>query len=387
MSTGRCGNVRTSQYSFMKETYDQQAKSADSEVGGKITRKYKVIKISFDWHAREYRASRMVDDGGPEPARRLSSGEALRWVKKQVAMAEKVYTCYEAGAGGFTLHRQLTALGAENLVVAPRKLDPNHRGVQTDCTDARDLVLDLDRYVRGNPEALRPVWVPTPEQEQRRTQSRQRRRLQSDRLRLAARGRSLLLSQGILESNNWWRMARWTALRAKLPGWLVEALEIYLRLILKLEEEIQALLQKIKKAARGVLPKGMGALTSEELEREILDWNRFKNRKQPGGYSGLVGGVASSGKWSIDLPITKAGSARLRAILVEMAWRWVAYQPQSRLVQRWRSTLLTEGAHPRARKRAIVALARGLIVDLWRWKTGRASPEQLGWIMLESSAK
>ena len=83
-----------------------------------------------------------------------------------------------------------------------------------------------------------------------------------------------------------------------------------------------------------------------------------------------------------DLSITKAGNRRLRTMLVEAAWRWVFHQPQSRTVQRWSGVLLQRDAHVRGRKRAIVAVARQLFVDLWRWQTGRATPEQLGWIMM-----
>jgi len=140
-----------------------------------------------------------------------------------------VVSCYEAGAGGFVLHRQLAELGVKNLVVAPRKLDPNQRGVQTDKTDARDLAMDLDRYVRGNDKALRVVFVPSPEQEQRRAQSRQRRQLQQKRLALAAQGRSLLLSQGWRESNRWWKPRRWTKLQEILPRWLRDMLEVWWR--------------------------------------------------------------------------------------------------------------------------------------------------------------
>ena len=87
-----------------------------------------------------------------------------------------------------------------------------------------------------------------------------------------------------------------------------------------------------------------------------------------------------------DLSLTKAGNQRRRHSLIEAAWRWVGYQPQSRLMQRWGEILRHPRAHKRLRKRAIVAVARSLLVDLWRWRTGRATPEQLGWVMLEAPA-
>ena len=91
--------------------------------------------------------------------------------------------------------------------------------------------------------------------------------------------------------------------------------------------------------------------------------------------------MSASGQSAADLSITKAGNKRLRTELVELSWRLLLFQPQYYLVQKWKHVLLNPKAHARARKRAIVAFARQLLVDLWRWKTGRKTPEQLGWVM------
>ena len=360
-------------------------KTTESEksevVNLRISKKYACIKVSVDWHARQYRVVRIIDHAGPEPAQRFSPSAFLVWMSKQVGLAEEVYSCYEAGAGGFVLHRQLTALGVKNLVITPRDLDRDHTGVKNDERDAREMAQDLDRYVRGNPKALRPAYVPTVEAEERRQQSRQRLQLRAQRLSLAAQGRSLLLSQGWPESNHWWKMSRWAQLRAGLPSWLVEALEIFRRLIVAIDGEIKVLQRKLQAAAPAVRPKGLGALGYEELQREVCDWRRFKNRKAPGSYTGLVGGVHASADQVHDLPITKAGNVRLRTMLIELAWRWVFHQRQSPLIQHWSHVLLNPQAHRRARKKAIVAVARQLFVQLWRWQTGRTTPEQLGWVM------
>ena len=103
-----------------------------------------------------------------------------------------------------------------------------------------------------------------------------------------------------------------------------------------------------------------------------------------GSYAGLTGGISASGQSSADLSITKAGNRRLRTELVELAWRLLLYQPGYYLVQKWKHILLNPKAHVRARKRAIVAFSRQLLIDLWRWKTGRKSPEQMGWVMTEA---
>jgi transposase len=112
---------------------------------------------------------RIIDNAGPEPAQRFRPDDFLAWVRKQCALARQVFSCYQAGAGGFVLHRQLSQLGVTNHLVHPRKLDRDGKGVQNDSLDARELALDLDRFVRGNPKALRLAHVPTPQQEQRRS--------------------------------------------------------------------------------------------------------------------------------------------------------------------------------------------------------------------------
>ena len=343
--------------------------------------KYETIKIAIDWHAREYRVVRIIDGAGPEPAQRFNPSAFLVWVQKQQSMAQRVYCCYEAGAGGFELHRQLTQLGVTNYLVTPRRLDVDHRGVQTDATDARQLAMDLDRYVRGNPKALRLAYVPSPEAEQRRQESRQREQLRAHRLRLATQGRSLLLGQGWCRSNQWWRPVSWLKLIKELPVWLREALAIQRRLILAVERELQALTRRLEKSAPALRPVGVGALSLESIRREVCDWGRFGNRKRPGSYAGLCGGVSATGRYRLDLAITKAGNSRLRRLLIECAWRMVIYQPQSRLIRRWRKCLLDRRVHRRVRKKAIVAVARQLLVELWRWETGRRTPEQLGWKM------
>jgi transposase len=352
----------------------------------KVNPRYDCIKLGIDWHARQYRVVRIIDNAGPEPAQRFAPAAFLLWAKKQLGLAKEVPSCYEAGAGGFVLHRQLVELGVKNLVVPARKLDLEHRGVQTDKTDARDLAMDLDRYVRGNRKALRVCFVPSPEQEQRRAQSRQRQQLQQKRLAMAAQGRSVLLTQGWVESNQWWKARRWQKLKPLLPAWLAELLETYRKIIEEIEAAVEGLRRRIEQAAPALRPKGLGALSLESILREVGDFTRFKKRKAPGSYTGLSGGVSASDTKVADLSITKAGNRRLRTMLIEAAWRWVLYQPQTRIVQRWRSVLLEPGAHQRGRKRAIVALARQLFVDLWRWQTGRAKPEQLGWKMVGGSS-
>jgi transposase len=354
------------------------------ECESNVTPKYGSIKLGIDWHARQYRVTRIIDNGAPESARRFTPEAFLAWVKQQQHLAEEVHSCYEAGAGGFVLHRQLEQVGAKNLVVVPYNLDKANKRVQTDKTDAQELAQDLDRFLRGNNKALRKVYVPTQSEEQRRAESRQRQQLRECRLSLATQGRTLLLSQGFHYSNEWWKQQNWEKIKQKLPEWIMEALERFRTIILGLEEQIRLLTLKIEKAAPAVRPKGLGALSFESILREVCNFSRFQNRKSPGSYAGLTGGVSATDSHYRDLSITKAGNRRLRTMLIEAAWRFVYHQPQSKLIQRWKAVLLNPKAHLRARKRAIVAVARQLLVDLWRWQTNRTTPEQLGWVMTQA---
>jgi transposase len=129
----------------------------------------------------------------------------------------------------------------------------------------------------------------------------------------------------------------------------------------------------------------MGKLTFVLLLHEVLTWSRFKTRRQVGGFTGLCGGVLQSGTSHQDLSITKSGHTRMRTLLVEMAWRMLRYQPNCHLVQKWAPRLAACGTNKARRKQIIVALARQLAVDIWKWQTGLTTPEALGWNMVSSA--
>jgi len=135
----------------------------------------------------------------------------------------------------------------------------------------------------------------------------------------------------------------------------------------------------LQNAATEEPPRGLGKMTSVIIDREIGNWHRFNNRRQIASYTGLCPGEYSSGQKRLQSCVTKHGNPRLRAALVELAWRLVRFQPNYRAVRKWKGRLrkgqLTTGA---AHKKAIVALARQLAVDLWRVRTGRLTPKQLG---------
>jgi len=340
-----------------------------------------LLKVAVDAHAAFLMVAWQMDGSNPKAPQKFAVEAFVPWLAKQVKLCKRVVCCYEAGPTGFWLHRQIVAIGASNYVVCPTCLDSRRKGVNTDKTDALELLSRLDRYVAGNQKAFSTVRVPTEEEEKRRLVPRQREQLRSHRLSLASMGRTLMLLHGHRETNHWWKKGYWEALQKHLPAWMVERLRVFQKLIAGVDAELEALDKIIEAKAPEKRPKGLGALSHEQIESEVCDWGRFKTWRQVGGYAGLTGGVSGSGEQLADLSITKAGNKRLRTTAIELAWRMVYYQPDYWLVKKWRKVLRNPAAHGRRKKQVIVAFARQLLVDLWKWKTGRASAESLGWIM------
>lgn len=350
------------------------------------SKKPQTIKLGLDVHADTIVVVRIIDHSAPQPAQKFTPAKFMAWAKTQIGLAGTVYSCYEAGPFGYGLHRDLVKLGIKNVVVQPVCLDEHHKGVNHDKSDAKELAMRLDRYVAGNTHALATVRVATPQEEQKRAASRQREQLKREVQRVAAQGRGLLLTQGWREKKGWWEAKRWEKLRVKLPAWLVQRLEVFRRVLAVLTVELDAATGALEKVAPAARPKGLGGLTCEVVEREVCNWNRFKNRRQAGSYTGLCGGISSSGKTHHLLPITKHGNVRLRTALVELAWRLVMWQRDCKLVKKWWPVAGNPKASKAARKKAIVAIARQMAVDLWRWRTGKVTAQELGWVMIGAEA-
>ena len=338
--------------------------------------KAKCIKLGIDVHADSYRVVRQLDHATPQPAQKFTPKDFLIWAKKQLTQAEAVHSCYEAGPLGYGLHRALLAMGVHNVVIRPQNWDELCKGVKTDKTDALALVQRLDRYVQGNQGQLAVVLVPTPEQELARSQSRQREQLMSHRLRFEAQGRSLLLFNGVRIKGRWWKKVYWNKLKTQVPATLLELLKVIRDLLLAVQSQLEAATARLEKAAT-VQPCGVGALTSQVLEREILAWDRFKNRRQVASLTGMCPGVRASGNTQRSGPITKHGNRRLRTALVELAWRCVRFQPDYKPVKKWWPVLTSSKASGATKKKAIIAVGRRLAIDLWRLNTGKTTAEKL----------
>jgi transposase len=315
----------------------------------------------------------------PKSALRLAPAQFVPWVKQLLAAGHTVHVVYEACGFGFGLYRDLQAAGAHCYVIAPRKLDEQCTRVKTDPRDASTLCQRLSRYVDGNTRELAVIRVPTEAQEQARHVSRQREQLIRLRQKLEAQGRSLLVSHSLPSPAHWWKNQTWSRLAKLLPGWICIRLEVHRPGLLALEHQIIALSAELKASAPADVPAGVGKLTTVTMTREICSWERFTNRRAISSYTGLCPGEHTSGTKRVPGSVTKRGNPRLRAALVECAWRMVRFQPNYAPVKK-RLTILAKGSRATGaqRKKAIVAVARHLAVDLWRIHTGRCSAAQLG---------
>jgi transposase len=238
----------------------------------------------------------------------------------------------------------------------------------------------LSDYLAGHRKALSTVRIPSPEEEARRAQGRLREQLRIQVRRMQAMGRSLLLQREMSLGGRWWTSANWKRIQEQMPLWVIENLEVWKQIIAVSEQQLQQLEATLAAAAPKELFVGEGELSHELIARELVDPHRFGNSRQVANYFGLCPSESSSGETRRLGAITKHGSPRLRRLMIQLAWRVAIFQPGYRGMQRWGSVLglgcpKTSGA---ARKKAIVALARRLAVDLWRIATGRLKAEELG---------
>ena len=382
----------------MKNTSSKTSRKASQLRGEKVSNSnlgHDLIKLGVDTHAKQYTFARMLDHQGIQPAQKLAPPAFMEFLKKQLTLAKRVVMVYEAGPYGFALQREAAALGVECLVCVPERLSRGRKRVN-DKIDATELLSRLDRYLAGNRTALRLVRVPTMQQEIRRRLSRERNTYRKERQRWVGRGRSLLHTLGIHQPGDWWKTSEYHRLLeliekregSEVAGSVRQELERYLQTIELMQKNLDELTDRLCEAAKAKNAKGkgkkeqsrikgIGHLSNELLDREIVDWDRFTNRRQIASYTGLCPGEDSSGESQRSLSIDKHGNPRLRAILIELAWLLVRFQPDYCRLQRWKWIFEKPGAKA-MRKKAVVALARQLAVDLWRIKTGRATPEDLG---------
>src|SRR6266704_5902543 len=304
-----------------------------------------------------------------------------------------VVSCYEAGYDGFWLHRLLMAAGITNYVFDPASIavDQRARRVKTDRIDGEKMLRTLMAYLRGEPRVVRIVRVPTPEQEDARRASRERDRLVKEQTAHTTRIKALLRLLGMAVGNprrrDWlsWLSAQrdWQG-QAVAPRMLSEIEREHARLML-VREQLDALTRTpaadltpaaAQMAQRSELLrrlKFLGPAFATTLTNEVF-YKDFRNRREVASYFGLTRSPWQSGGIDREQGISKAGNPRARCAAIEMAWLWLRHQPDSKLTQEYRRRT-HNNASKRNKRIAIVALARKLMVALWRYLTTGLVPE------------
>jgi transposase len=200
------------------------------------------------------------------------------------------------------------------------------------------------------------------------------------RKRLAAQGRALVLSQGYgMMKGAWWRPMAYRQWARLLPEWLRAELEVWQASLELLDGQIAQRKKELIQSNQELLPKGFGAQTMVQLDREIGDYHRFANRRRMGCFGGFVPREHSTGVQQRLGSITKVGSPRIRTLIIEMVWRLRQFQPNYPPIVQWREAFC--GSNQVLKKKAAVAVARRLLIDIWKMRTGRTTAQELGLIL------
>jgi transposase len=332
------------------------------------------LKLGLDVHLEFIMVVAQRGHGTPQPPRKFTRQQLIDQVGKWIAEGLAVYCVQESCGFGFVLHRQLVAAGAQSFLITPISLSGKRK---TDKLDARALCLRLARWLDGNRDELSPIRIPSEAEQHCREGTRRRQFLKRAVRSLANRGHAQMAEYCHLPlPRGWWGPRLWKKLSPTLDSWMLSVLEHLRTLILALENQLQSLEAELLQRLQGQeRPRGLGELTLVILDSEICDWTRFENRKQIGSYTGCCPGEHSSGGKRRVGSIDRMGNGRVRAMLVEAVWRFLKWQPDWKAAQRMKIKL-ADG--PAMRKKTVIALARQLAIDLWRWRTGRCTLTDLG---------
>jgi len=334
-----------------------------------------LLKLGLDVHLEFIMAVAQRDHANPHAPRKYTSEQLVAQAKKWVAEGFQVCCVQESCGFGFVLHRALVAAGAQSFLITPIALNGKRK---TDKLDARALCLRLSRWLDGNRDELAPIRIPS-EAEQRQREATRRRKFLAGAIRsLANRGHSHVSEYCHAQlPHRWWGPRNWPKLTT-LDPWVLGVLAKLRELITGLEAQMTELEAALRARVQDqVKPKGLGDLTLVTLDGEVCDWQRFSNRKQVGSYTGCCPGEHSSGKQRRVGSIDRLGNGRVRALLVEAVWRFLQWQPNWKAAVKMKTKL---GAGTAMKKKTVIALARQLAIDLWRWRTGRCTLAELGWI-------
>jgi transposase len=332
------------------------------------------------------------DGSCARPRRRVVTAGAAKDVAAEIALAKQklgltadapVRSVYEAGRDGFWVHRMLTELGCDNVVIDPSSLqvDRRARRAKTDRIDLESLLANLIRHCRGEKKVWRLVRIPTEHEEDARRPHRERERLKKEMTALASRIRGLLATQGV-------KIEGYVRLRGRLDSirrWDGQPLPSKLRMEIErmcerwefareqlrkietaIDAEIEAQQTRASQQATTLqLLRAVSARSGMVLSTELFAWRQIKNRRELGALAGMVGTPFNSGDADHDQGISKAGNHFVRNLMVELAWNWLRFQPSSAL-SRWFRERFGKGGK-RMRRIGIVGLARKLLIAFWRF--------------------
>jgi len=361
------------------------------------------LYLSMELSARDWKLGFTVGMAQKVRRRRIGAGDTralsveIGRAKQRFGLADeaRVFSCYEAGADGFWLHRYLSAQGLHNIVLdsASIQVDRRKRRAKSDGLDVQALVVLLLRYHGGEPKVVRVVRVPPEEIEDVRQLHRELDTLKHERTAMRNRIRGLLATQGVKLAS--WRrvdlqlerMRRWDGsafgpqLKARI-GREVERLEVLARQIRALESEQCEVLSApqssdeptwVTMTRRLQQLRGIGVSSARVLVVEAFAWREFRNRRQVGGLIGLTPTPFQSGDSNHEQGISKAGNVWMRRRSVQLAWMWLRWQPGSELSREFNRQYGPLSS--RQRRVGIVKLARKLMIALWRYTTSGEVPQ------------
>ena len=358
-----------------------------------------ILHMAIELDGTSWKLAFGIGLGHSPRERQVRSGDApailqeVELAKKRFALEAgvRVVSCYEAGRDGFWLHRFLVANGIENIVVDASSIEVPRRWrrAKTDRLDAAKLLERLIKCTAGSRE-WKVVRVPSVEEEDARQLQRELKAVKQERTALCSRIKSLLNLYGVKTSVDMLpaeleTVRQWdgSMLPEHLRGRLFRQWEHWRFLSARIQT-IKALRSQqlctaapTDEAARKITQlnrvRSVGTETSTLLVREVFGWREVRNRRQVAGLAGLTPTPYSSGGSRREQGISKAGNPRVRHCAIELAWMWLRFQPDSEL-SRWYERRFGSGG-PRQRKIGIVALARKLLIALWRYLETGALPE------------
>ena len=358
-----------------------------------------ILYMAMELSASKWKLCFGIRNGTQKRLRNVDAGDIkaleleIGLAKEKLHLSKKaqVVSCYEAGRDGFWIHRYLEQQGYVNFIVDSSSIEVNRkkRKRKTDRLDAQGLLRLLIRYDEGEKEAWIVCHVPDKAEEDKRRIDRERERLQKEKTAHSNRIKSLLILHGIV-------LKSLTGFKEKLKHWHTfdghplpidltsELLREYKRYEL-VSEQFRALQRTMLKelktgTGRGAEVsrrlyqlKGLGLIASWLFSHEFFAWRHFNNRRQVGSCAGLTPTPYNSGDSEVEQGISKDGSKRIRGLAIEIAWLWLRYQGQSKL-SLWYAERFASGGK-RMRRIGIVALARKLLVALWKYVEFGVIPE------------